>query len=206
MQFNQGEDGAQAPLPKPSIDTGMGLERLAAVVQGKATNYDTDLFLPIIGEISRMCGTASGASKASDAAMRVVADHARATAFLIADGILPSNEGRGYVLRRIMRRALRHGKKLGFDGPFLHKVAAAVVEEFSGAYPELAKSASFIDTVALHEEKRFLETLDAGLRMVEDEFARMGKSGRAVFAGDVAFKLYDTFGFPVDLTADLCRE
>ncbi len=206
MQFDAGEDGTKTPLPKPSIDTGMGLERLAAVVQGKATNYDTDLFLPIIGEISRMCGTAPGASKASDAAMRVVADHARATAFLIADGILPSNEGRGYVLRRIMRRALRHGKKIGFDGPFLHKVAAAVVREFSAAYPELGKSAAYIDTVTTHEEKRFLETLDAGLRMVEEEFARMGKSGRAVFAGDVAFKLYDTFGFPVDLTADLCRE
>ncbi|MGE5664945.1 MAG: alanine--tRNA ligase [Deltaproteobacteria bacterium] len=206
MQFNAADDGTKSPLPKPSIDTGMGLERLAAVVQGKATNYDTDLFLPIIGEISRMSGTACGASKASDAAMRVIADHSRAVAFLVADGILPSNEGRGYVLRRILRRALRHGKKLGFDGPFLHKVAATVVREFSSAYPELGKSAAYIDTVTMHEEKRFLETLDAGLRMVEDEFARMGKSGRTVFAGDVAFKLYDTFGFPVDLTADLCRE
>ncbi|HEY6012536.1 MAG TPA: alanine--tRNA ligase, partial [Candidatus Limnocylindrales bacterium] len=206
MQYNANEDGTKTPLPKPSIDTGMGLERLAAVVQGQPTNYDTDLFRPVIGEIARMCGTAYGASKASDAAMRVIADHSRATAFLIADGILPSNEGRGYVLRRIMRRALRHGKKIGFDGPFLHKVAAAVVREFSAAYPELGTSAAYIDTVTVHEEKRFLETLDAGLRMVEDEFARMGKSGRTVFAGDVAFKLYDTFGFPVDLTADLCRE
>jgi alanyl-tRNA synthetase len=137
--------------------------------------------------------------------MRVIADHARATAFLIADGVLPSNEGRGYVLRRIMRRALRHGKKLGFEAPFLHKVAGAVVQEFSAAYPELGKSAAFIDTVALHEEKRFLETLDAGLRMVEDEFGRIGKKG-GVFAGEVAFRLYDTYGFPVDLTADLCRE
>ncbi len=206
MQFDQDENGTKTPLPKPSIDTGMGLERLAAVVQGKTTNYDTDLFRPIIGEISGMCGTAYGAAKASDAAMRVIADHSRAAAFLIADGILPSNEGRGYVLRRIMRRALRHGKKIGFDGPFLHQVAAAVVREFSGAYPELGKSAAYIDTVTVHEEKRFLETLDAGLRMVEEEFARMGKGGRDVFAGDVAFRLYDTFGFPVDLTADLCRE
>ena len=206
MQFNQDENGKKTPLPRPSIDTGMGLERLAAVVQGVKSNYDTDFFQPILKEISRLSSVSPGKSKATDDAMRVVADHARATAFLIADGILPSNEGRGYVLRRIMRRALRHGKKLGFDGPFLHQVAAVVVREFSAAYPELAKSSSFIDTVAMHEEKRFLETLDAGLRMVEEEFARIGTGGRTVFAGEVAFKLYDTYGFPVDLTADLCRE
>ena len=206
MQFNQDGSGARTPLPKPSIDTGMGLERLAAVVQGVKSNYDTDLFRGIIAEIGKLSGVAYGRSPLQDAATRVIADHARATAFLIADGILPANEGRGYVLRRIMRRALRHGKKLGLDRPFLHQVAAAVVREFSPAYPELARSASYIDTVALHEEKRFLETLDAGLRMVEEEFERIGKSGVSVFAGSVAFKLYDTFGFPVDLTADLCRE
>jgi alanyl-tRNA synthetase len=206
MQYNQDESGKKTPLPKPSIDTGMGLERLAAVAEGVTSNYDTDLFRPILREIVRLCGVAPGTSKVADAAMRVIADHARATSFLIADGVLPANEGRGYVLRRIMRRALRHGKKLGFDVPFLHTVAGTVVKEFSPAYPELGKSASFIDTVALHEEKRFLETLDAGLRMVEDEFARIGKGGGNVFAGDVAFKLYDTYGFPVDLTADLCRE
>ncbi len=206
MQYNQDEGGKKAPLPKPSIDTGMGLERLAAVAQGVTSNYDTDLFQPILREIARLSGVAPGTSKAADAAMRVIADHARATAFLIADSVLPSNEGRGYVLRRIMRRALRHGKKLGFDGPFLHRVAGTVVKEFEAAYPDLNKAASFIDTVALNEEKRFLETLDAGLRMVEDEFARIGREGKRVFAGDVAFKLYDTYGFPVDLTADLCRE
>ncbi|HEY7585064.1 MAG TPA: alanine--tRNA ligase [Candidatus Deferrimicrobiaceae bacterium] len=206
MQYNQDEGGKKAPLPKPSIDTGMGLERLAAVAQGVTSNYDTDLFQPILREIARLSGVAPGTSKAADAAMRVIADHARATAFLIADSVLPANEGRGYVLRRIMRRALRHGKKLGFDGPFLHRVAGTVVKEFEAAYPDLGKAASFIDTVALNEEKRFLETLDAGLRMVEDEFARIGNEGRKVFAGDVAFKLYDTYGFPVDLTADLCRE
>ncbi|MCL5966409.1 MAG: alanine--tRNA ligase [Deltaproteobacteria bacterium] len=206
MQFDQDESGRRTPLPRPSIDTGMGLERLAAVSQGQTSNYDTDLFRPLIAEISSLSSVPYGKTEAQDAAMRVIADHARATAFLVADGVLPSNEGRGYVLRRIMRRALRHGKKLGFDGPFLHKAAAKVVAEFSPAYPELGKSASFIDTVALHEEKRFLETLDSGLRLVEDEFSRMGKTGRAVFAGDVAFKLYDTYGFPVDLTADLCRE
>jgi alanyl-tRNA synthetase len=206
MQYNQDESGRKTPLPKPSIDTGMGLERLAAVAQGVASNYDTDLFQPILREIARLCGVAPGTSKAADAAMRVIADHARATAFLIADSVLPSNEGRGYVLRRILRRALRHGKKLGFDGPFLHRLAGTVVREFSAAYPELGKGAAFIDTVALHEEKRFLETLDAGLRMVEDEFTRIGKEGRGVFAGEVAFRLYDTYGFPADLTADLCRE
>ena len=205
MQFNQDESGTRTPLPKPSIDTGMGLERLAGVVQGVTSNYDTDLFRPILDGISRQCGVPVGTSPALDAAMRVVADHARATAFLIADGIVPSNEGRGYVLRRIMRRALRHGKKLGFDGPFLHRVAGIVVEEFREAYPGLAQSASFVDTVAFQEERRFLETLDAGLRMVEEEFSRMS-GGRKIFPGEVAFKLYDTYGFPADLTADLCRE
>ncbi len=206
MQFNQDESGARVPLPKPSIDTGMGLERLAAAVQGVKSNYDTDLFRNIIAEIERLSGVEYGRSPLQDAAARVIADHSRATAFLIADGVLPANEGRGYVLRRIMRRALRHGKKLGFEGPFLHQVADAVIREFSSAYPELERSASFINTVALHEEKRFLETLDAGLRMVEEEFARIEKSGAKVFSGSVAFRLYDTFGFPVDLTADLCRE
>ncbi len=205
MQFNQDESGTRTPLPKPSIDTGMGLERLAGVVQGVTSNYDTDLFRPIVDGISRQCGVPVGKSPALDAAMRVVADHARATAFLIADGIVPSNEGRGYVLRRIMRRALRHGKKLGFDGPFLHRVAGIVVEEFREAYPGLAQSASFVDTVAFQEERRFLETLDAGLRMVEEEFSRMSAGGK-VFPGEVAFRLYDTYGFPADLTADLCRE
>jgi len=205
MQFNQDESGTRTPLPKPSIDTGMGLERLAGVVQGVTSNYDTDLFRPILDGISRQCGVPTGKSPGLDAAMRVVADHARATAFLIADGIVPSNEGRGYVLRRIMRRALRYGKKLGFDGPFLHRVAGIVVEEFREAYPGLAQSASFVDTVAFQEERRFLETLDAGLRMVEEEFSRM-PGDRKVFPGEVAFKLYDTYGFPADLTADLCRE
>jgi alanyl-tRNA synthetase len=206
MQFNQDGSGARTPLPKPSIDTGMGLERLVAVVQGVKSNYDSDLFRGIIAEIEGVSGIEYGRSPLQDAATRVIADHARATAFLIADGVLPANEGRGYVLRRIMRRALRHGKKLGLDRPFLHRVAAAVVREFSSAYPDLGRSASYIDTVSLNEEKRFLETLDAGLRMVEEEFARIRKAGVKVFAGSVAFKLYDTFGFPVDLTADLCRE
>jgi alanyl-tRNA synthetase len=206
MQFNQDENGVRTPLPKPSIDTGMGLERLAGVVQGVTSNYDTDLFRPLIEKVARLSGKLYGDHQPHDASMRVIADHARATAFLIADGILPSNEGRGYVLRRIMRRALRHGKKLGFTGPFLHQIAGEVVKAFGPAYPGLLQSESFIDTVTVQEEKRFLETLDAGLRMVEDEFSKMQSTGRTVFAGDVAFKLYDTYGFPVDLTGDLCRE
>ncbi|GAB4228635.1 MAG: alanine--tRNA ligase [Deltaproteobacteria bacterium] len=206
MQYDQDASGKRTPLPKPSIDTGMGLERLAGVTQGVASNYDTDLFLPILDAISRRCGVPPGKSASLDAAMRVVADHARAAAFLIADGVVPANEGRGYVLRRILRRALRHGRKLGFDGPFLHGVAGKVVEEFRDAYPGLSRSASFIDTVTYQEERRFLETLDAGLRMVEEEFSRMSGAGRNVFPGHVAFRLYDTYGFPADLTADLCRE
>ncbi|MBP2673807.1 MAG: alaS [Deltaproteobacteria bacterium] len=206
MQYNQDESGKKEPLPKPSIDTGMGLERLAAVVQGVSSNYDSDLFRPILADIARLCGKPYGSSSPHGAPMRVIADHARAAAFLIADGVMPSNEGRGYVLRRVMRRALRHGKKLGFEGPFLHKVAGTVVREFSPAYPELSGAASFIDTVSFQEERRFLETLDAGLRMVEDEFSRMEGAGAEVFPGDTAFRLYDTYGFPVDLTADLCRE
>ncbi len=206
MQFNQDEHGVKTPLPKPSIDTGMGLERLAGVVQGVTSNYDTDLFRPLIEKVAHLSGRLYGDQQPHDASMRVIADHARATAFLIADGVLPSNEGRGYVLRRIMRRALRHGKKIGFTGPFLHQIATEVVKEFGPAYPGLEQSASFIDTVTVQEEKRFLETLDAGLKMVEDEFSRMQSSGRTVFAGEVAFKLYDTYGFPVDLTGDLCRE
>ncbi|MCL1925536.1 MAG: alanine--tRNA ligase [Syntrophorhabdaceae bacterium] len=206
MQFNQDESGKKIPLPKPSIDTGMGLERLAAVVQGVSSNYDSDLFQPILQEIAVLGGKKYGCSPEQDAPMRVIADHARATAFLIADGVLPSNEGRGYVLRRVMRRALRHGKKLGFDGPFLHKIAGTVVREFSKVFPELQSSASFIDTAVFQEERRFLETLDAGLRMVEDEFARIRNAKNEVFSGEAAFRLYDTYGFPVDLTADLCRE
>ena len=205
MQFNQDEKGKKTPLPKPSIDTGMGLERLAAVVQGVSSNYDSDLFQPILRTIAKLCGKKYGGSP-EDAPMRVIADHVRATAFLIADGVLPSNEGRGYVLRRVMRRALRHGKKLGFDGPFLHKVAATVIQEFSRAFPELQVAACFIDSVVFQEERRFLETLDAGLRMVEDEFTRMLSAKADVFSGEAAFRLYDTYGFPADLTADLCRE
>jgi alanyl-tRNA synthetase len=174
-------------------------------VQGVPSNYDTDLFQPILRRSPASAAKSTGLPEL-DAPMRVIADHARATAFLIADGIMPSNEGRGYVLRRVMRRALRHGKKLGFDGPFLHKVAGTVVREFSQAYPELKNSASFIDTVAFQEERRFLETLDAGLRMVEEELSRMQEAKAGVFPGDAAFKLYDTYGFPIDLTADLCRE
>lgn len=206
MQFNRDEKGNLQPLPKPSIDTGMGLERITAAMQGVKSNYATDFFTGLIGKIEKMAGAEYGKDENLDAAMRVIADHGRATAFLIADGVLPSNEGRGYVLRRIMRRALRHGKKLGFEKPFLNGVAAQVVEEMKEQYPELSSNREFIHKVVINEEKRFLATLDVGLKIFEEEAKKSFKQGAKVFQGSVAFKLYDTFGFPLDLTQDICRE
>ncbi|RMG58647.1 MAG: alanine--tRNA ligase [Deltaproteobacteria bacterium] len=206
MQYNRDESGKLTPLPKPSIDTGMGLERITAVVQGVLSNYDTDFFTGLINRIQEISGRDYGKDRRIDAAMRVIADHARATAFLIADGVLPSNEGRGYVLRRIMRRALRHGKKLGFSEPFLHVVTDEVVEEMGDHYGELRANRSFIEKVVLNEEERFLSTLDSGLKIFEEEAGKIVAAGGNVIPGDVVFKLYDTYGFPVDLTEDICRE
>lgn len=206
MQFNRDEGGNLQPLPKPSIDTGMGLERITAAMQGVKSNYDTDFFTGLIGKIAMMAGTEYGSDGGLDAAMRVIADHGRATAFLIADGVLPANEGRGYVLRRIMRRALRHGKKLGFEKPFLHGVAEQVIEEMKEQYPELSANREFIGKVVVNEEARFLATLDGGLKIFEEEAKKSLIRGEQVFQGSVAFKLYDTYGFPLDLTQDICRE
>lgn len=206
MQFNRDEKGNLHPLPKPSIDTGMGLERVAAAVQGVKNNYETDFFTGLIKKIEKLAGIPFGSDDSSDAAMRVIADHARATAFLIADGVLPSNEGRGYVLRRIMRRAIRHGKKLGFTRPFLHSVASVVIDEMKGQYPELSSNREFIRKVVVNEEERFLATLDGGLRIFEEEARKNIDEGGMIFPGKIAFKLYDTYGFPVDLTQDMCRE
>lgn len=206
MQFDRDEKGALNPLPKPSIDTGMGLERITAAMQGVKSNYDTDFFTGLIEKIEKIAGIGYGRDETVDSAMRVIADHGRATAFLIADGVLPSNEGRGYVLRRIMRRALRHGKKLGFEKPFLHAVAAQVVEEMGGQYPELPSNREFIRKVVVNEEERFLATLDSGLKIFEEAARKSLESGKKLFHGKVAFKLYDTFGFPLDLTQDICRE
>jgi alanyl-tRNA synthetase len=205
-QFDRDIKGNFNPLPKPNIDTGMGLERLAAVKQGVRSNYDTDLFTPIIRFIEKISKKKYGKNADNDTSMRVIADHARAVTFLIGDGILPSNEGRGYVLRRILRRACRHGKLLGFDKPFLHDVVSAVVDSLKDAYPEIVDRASFVQKVIFNEEQRFLETLDTGLRILTDEVAVLKKAKKTVIPGDVVFKLYDTFGFPVDLTADIVKK
>ncbi len=206
MQFERAPDGTMEPLPKPSIDTGMGLERVTAVVQKVRSNYETDLFRPLIDFTAGLAGVAYGQGGESDVSLRVVADHIRATTFLIADGVLPSNEGRGYVLRRIMRRAMRHGRMLGFEEPFFHKVAAVVVDRMEESYPELSDKRDYISKVILHEEERFSRTLDRGLQILEEEVRRLRDAGKSVLPGSVVFRLYDTFGFPVDLTADILRD
>ncbi|MEZ4484601.1 MAG: alanine--tRNA ligase [Syntrophotaleaceae bacterium] len=203
MQFDRSADGVLTPLPKPSIDTGMGLERIAAVVQGVQSNYDCDLLRGIIAYVEKLSGKQYGADQEQDVSMRVIADHSRATAFLIADGVLPSNEGRGYVLRRIMRRAARHAKMLGFDQPILYRSTVFVLESMAEAYPEMAQRTEYVAKVVKNEEERFIQTLDNGLRILTEEVARLQQQKQAVIPGEIAFRLYDTFGFPVDLTADI---
>ncbi len=203
MQFNRTADGVMTPLPKPSVDTGMGLERITTVMQGARSNYDTDLLQGIIRHIERHSGKNYGDNEKDSVSMRVIADHCRAVTFLICDGALPSNEGRGYVLRRIMRRAARHAKMLGVGEPLLYKMVEAVREMMGDAYPELAEREAYIKKVILAEEERFTETLDRGLGILNDEVASLRSRGSRVIPGEVLFKLYDTFGFPVDLTADI---
>jgi alanyl-tRNA synthetase len=206
MQFNRNSDGKVHPLAKPCIDTGMGLERISAVLQGVRSNFETDLFIPIIKEIENLSSTAYGRDPKSDISIRVIADHSRAVTFLINDGVLPSNEGRGYVLRRIMRRAMRHGKRLGIQGPFLHQTSSKVVNLMEDAYPELRESEDFVSKVIKSEEERFSETLDSGLKILREEMDQLQKKGSKILSGEVAFRLYDTFGFPLDLTADILQE
>ncbi len=203
MQFERSADGKVEPLPKPSIDTGMGLERITAVVQGVKTNYDTDLFLPLIHRTAELAGVKYGGSDESDVSLRVIADHIRSAVFLISDGVMPSNEGRGYVLRRVMRRAMRHGRLLGLTDPFFYKIAATVVEMMKAVYPDLGDKSEYVAKVILHEEERFIRTLDRGLLLLENEVEKMQKAGGSELSGEVVFRLYDTFGFPVDLTADI---
>ncbi|QQS54197.1 MAG: alanine--tRNA ligase [Candidatus Competibacteraceae bacterium] len=199
MQYDRDAGGVLTPLPKPSVDTGMGLERLAAVMQGVHSNYEIDLFQHLI----QAAAVATGATDLQSSSLRVIADHIRATAFLITDGVLPSNEGRGYVLRRIMRRAIRHGYKLGAEGRFFHTLVAPLVAEMGGAYPELAHAEAQVTRAIQQEEERFAETLSHGMKLLEEDIARL--SG-ATLPGETVFKLYDTYGFPVDLTADIARE
>jgi alanyl-tRNA synthetase len=206
MQFDRQPDGELIPLPKPAVDTGMGLERLATVMQKTLSNYDTDLLRDIIAYIEKLSGKTYGDNEENDVSMRVMADHSRATAFLIADGVLPSNEGRGYVLRRIMRRAMRHAKMLGFEDPVLHKTASFVLEFMAAAYPEEAARKDFVAKVVINEEERFIQTLGNGLRILQDEIARLKRAGSQIIPGPTVFKLYDTYGFPVDLTADIVEK
>ncbi|MDI6797437.1 MAG: alanine--tRNA ligase, partial [Desulfatibacillaceae bacterium] len=206
MQYNRDASGKMTPLPRPSIDTGMGLERIASVVQNAPTNYETDLFLPIIRTLEQACEKKLGASKADDISMKVIADHSRAAAFLIGDGVMPSNEGRGYVLRRIMRRAIRYGRNLGLTKPFLHSTAKTVCNIMEQAYPELSGNLPFIETVIVNEENRFRETLDKGLEVLENSLGELAAKGEKTIPGALVFKLYDTFGFPVDIVEDVVLE
>jgi len=201
MQFDQSVDGTRVDLPRPSIDTGMGLERIAAVLQGVHDNYDTDTFKALIAESGSLTHSATdGAHKASH---RVIADHLRSSGFLIADGVLPANEGRGYVLRRIMRRAMRHAHLLGAAEPLMHRLVGALVREMGGAYPELLRAQPLIEDTLLREETRFRQTLDKGLKLLDE--ATGGMKAGDVLPGETAFRLYDTYGFPYDLTEDALR-
>lgn len=199
MQFNRDEQGNMNPLPKPSVDTGMGLERMAAVMQHVHSNYEIDLFQDLLKAVARETGAPFSMDEPS---LKVIADHIRSCSFLIADGVLPANEGRGYVLRRIIRRAVRHGYKLGQSKPFFHKLVADLVKEMGGAYPELKEKQAQIEEALKNEESRFAQTLETGMALLENALAKGGKT----LGGEIIFKLYDTYGFPYDLTADICRE
>jgi alanyl-tRNA synthetase len=206
MQFNRDAAGTLHPLPKPSIDTGMGLERLAAVAQGVYSNYDGDVFTPLLSAVAARAGVRYGGQDITDRSMRVVADHLRAITFLMADGVLPSNEGRGYVLRRILRRAARHGRLLGIVEPFLYELTAAVVSQMAEIYSEVQGAAATIAEATRGEEERFIATLDQGLPILNEMMAKASSAGSKVLSGSEVFKLYDTYGFPMDLMAEACRE
>ena len=202
MQFNRDEAGVMHPLPKPSVDTGMGLERISAVLQGVHANYEIDLFQALIAAAARETHCADLDSPS----LKVLADHIRACSFLIADGVIPGNEGRGFVLRRIIRRAIRHGYKLGMRGPFFHNMVEDLVEQMGSAYPELVAEHVHVKGILKLEEERFFATIEHGMAILEADLAEMEKAGGKVFNGETAFKLHDTYGFPLDLTADICRE
>ena len=206
MQFDRDVSGTLTPLPKPSIDTGLGLERLISILQEVPTNYDIDLIRPIMNKVENLAETRIGASLESDVAMKVIADHSRAAAFLIGDGVLPSNDGRGYVLRRIMRRAIRYGRNIGLIRPFLHETAKVVFDIMNPAYPELSEAATFITNVIKNEEIRFSETLDNGLRLLNENLLDLKAKGLKQVPGPLMFKLYDTYGFPVDIVRDVVRD
>jgi alanyl-tRNA synthetase len=206
MQYFQDEEGAFHPLPAPSIDTGMGLERTAAALQKRRSNYDTDLFRPLISRVCDLAQREYPSDEAGDVSVRIIADHVRAVTFLVGDGIMPSNDGRGYVLRRLIRRAFRHGNLLGIERPFVHQLVAAVADIMKDAYPELLSSTHYISRLCLSEEERFSLTLASGMRYFQQFIEEARKTGRSSLGGPEAFKLYDTFGFPLDLSMELAQE
>ncbi len=206
MQYERDSDGQMKPLPRPSIDTGMGLERLTAVLQSKLSNFDTDIFREIIETAAEIAKVAYHKESSTDTSLRVIADHSRAASFLISDGVLPSNEGRGYVLRRIIRRAIRHGHLLGIKDIFFYKVCESVVKKMGGHYSELVRSLDLITKATRYEEERFRETLEKGLEILKTEFDRLKKNNLNTVPGDTVFRLYDTYGFPADLTSIIAQE
>ncbi|HEY3305359.1 MAG TPA: alanine--tRNA ligase [Candidatus Binatia bacterium] len=205
IQYNRKDDRTLEDLPAKHVDTGMGLERITAVLQGVLSNYDIDYMRGIIAEVEKLAVKKYGADAAADSSFRVIADHSRAVSFLIADGVIPSNEGRGYVLRRLLRRAARHGRILGLTEPFLYKVAVTVAEVMGDAYPELRERQRYIQEVIRSEEERFSETLEKGLGLLEGAISQMKRHKQKVLSGELAFRLYDTYGFPLDLTEDILR-
>lgn len=206
MQFNRDEKGVLTPLPKPSIDTGMGLERIAAVLQGKLNNFDIDIFAPIMSVITQHTGVGYGDNAATDTSMRVIADHIRSITFLLSEGLMPSNEGRGYVLRRIIRRASRHARLLGVHRPVLYRLIDSVSEAMGDAYPDLSLEAERSSKILMVEEERFERTLDQGMRIMDDLVSSIRTSGLEVIPGSEIFKLYDTYGFPLDLARDIASD
>ena len=206
MQFNRKEDSTLEPLPAPSIDTGAGLERIAAVLQKVPSNYDIDIFKDIISVIEELSGHAHGKDEEKDVSIKVIADHGRAATFLISDGVMPSNEGRGYVLRRVIRRAVRHGRLLGIEKPFMDQVAEGVIAAMADTYPDIAKNRSYIQMALKNEEKSFSATLDRGLGKLQEEVEKLKKVKSDIFPGETIFKLYDTYGFPIDIVMDLARD
>ncbi len=203
MQYNRDESGNLTPLPKPSIDTGMGLERISAICQGVYSNFDSDLFKGLIEFTCNLANVTYGKNEDIDTALRVIADHTRAISFMIADGILPSNEGRGYILRRLIRRAFRFGRFLKLEDPFLAKVAEKLTHEMGDVYPEIVQSLEFTKKVVTSEEENFSKTLDRGLGMLQEELDKLKSRGLKEVPGSVLFKLYDTYGFPIDIVRDI---
>ncbi|MGI5836858.1 MAG: alanine--tRNA ligase [Chloroflexota bacterium] len=206
MQYYQDVDGTRTPLPRKNIDTGLGLERMSAIKQGVKTVYETDLFRPVLDEAASISRQAYGKDEKKDFSLRVIADHGRAMTFLTADGVLPSNEGRGYVLRRVLRRAVRHGRLLGIDRPFLTGIVDVVVDQMAGSYPELKERHQFVRRVVAQEEERFIRTLQTGLGLLDRWIAETKEAGLTALPGDLMFRLYDTYGFPRELSAEIARE